>query len=82
LVGFPQGDTEGLPPFVRPSPPPWGWSTGFIATPRTMGRLPNHRLFPAFLSLRAPWLEFEIIPIYGNLIYSRESMSLSRPELR
>jgi hypothetical protein len=22
LVGFPQGDTEGLPPFVRPSPPP------------------------------------------------------------
>jgi hypothetical protein len=43
LVGFPQGDTEGLPPFVRPSPPPWGWSTGFIATPRTMGRLPNHR---------------------------------------
>jgi len=22
LVGFPQGETEGLPPFVRPSPPP------------------------------------------------------------
>jgi hypothetical protein len=22
LVGLPQGETEGLPPFVRPSPPP------------------------------------------------------------
>ena len=39
---------------MGPSPPPWGWSTGFIATPLTMGRLPNHRLCPAFLSLRAP----------------------------
>jgi hypothetical protein len=40
-------------PFVRPSPPPWGWSTGFIATPRTMGRLPNH-LCPPFRCLCAP----------------------------
>ena len=22
-MGFPQGDTEGLPPFMRPSPPPY-----------------------------------------------------------
>ena len=77
LVGFPQGETEGLPPFVRPSPPPWGWSTGFIATPRTKGRLPNHRLCTAFLSLRAPWLGLETLPIVAR---HRESMSFSTPE--
>jgi hypothetical protein len=27
-----------------PSPPPWGWSTGFITTPLTTGRLPSQHL--------------------------------------
>ncbi|CEO98484.1 hypothetical protein PBRA_006598, partial [Plasmodiophora brassicae] len=31
-----------------PSPPPIGWSTGFMATPRTCGRRPIHRERPAF----------------------------------
>src|SRR6185436_20521314 len=31
----------------RPSPPPYGWSTGFIAVPRTVGRIPFQRLRPA-----------------------------------
>lgn len=39
-----------------------------------MGRLPNHRLCPAFLSLRAPWLGLETIPIVAR---HRESMSFS-----
>uniref|UniRef100_A0ACD5TAL9 Uncharacterized protein n=1 Tax=Avena sativa TaxID=4498 RepID=A0ACD5TAL9_AVESA len=30
-----------------PSPPPWGWSTGFITTPLTTGRLPSQHLDPA-----------------------------------
>src|SRR5579875_3348247 len=47
LVGCPQGVTGWRPPEVRPSPPPWGWSTGFIATPRTDGRRPSQRLRPA-----------------------------------
>src|SRR5438093_6050589 len=47
LVGSPHGDTGWRPPDVLPSPPPSGWSTGFIATPRTCGRLPSHRLRPA-----------------------------------
>jgi hypothetical protein len=34
--GLPHGDTGGRPPDVLPSPPPRGWSTGFIATPRTV----------------------------------------------
>src|SRR6476659_105329 len=36
---------------VLPSPPPCGWSTGFIATPRTVGRLPFHRMRPALPQL-------------------------------
>jgi len=42
-----------------------------------MGRLPNHRLCPAFRSLRAPWLGLETIPIVAR---HRESMSFSTPE--
>src|SRR4051794_27821829 len=44
---FPQGDVGGRPPELLPSPPPSGWSTGFMATPRTLGRLPSQRLLPA-----------------------------------
>ena len=45
--GWPQGDTGWRPPEVLPSPPPWGWSTGFMATPRVWGRTPFQRLRPA-----------------------------------
>src|SRR5215472_17827 len=47
FVGTPHGVTGWRPPDVLPSPPPCGWSTGFIATPRTLGRLPSHRDLPA-----------------------------------
>src|SRR3989344_4163046 len=36
-----------VPRMVRPSPPPYGWSTGFIADPRTVGRIPIQRERPA-----------------------------------
>src|ERR1700739_4294419 len=51
LVGLPHGVTGWRPPEVLPSPPPCGWSTGFIATPRTMGRLPFQRMRPALPQL-------------------------------
>ena len=38
----------GCPPDALPSPPPIGWSTGFMATPRTRGLLPIQRNLPAF----------------------------------
>jgi hypothetical protein len=38
-VGTPHGVTGCRPPFDLPSPPPCGWSTGFIAEPRTDGTL-------------------------------------------
>src|SRR5207244_10204758 len=44
---LPQGDVGFRPPEALPSPPPRGWSMGFIATPRTLGRLPCQRLRPA-----------------------------------
>src|SRR5438128_6544 len=47
LVGKPQGVTGCRPPEVRPSPPPCGWSIGFMVTPRLCGRRPIQRLRPA-----------------------------------
>ena len=48
FVCQPQGDTGcGLPCPDLPSPPPWGWSTGFMAMPRTCGLRPNQRERPA-----------------------------------
>src|SRR4051812_7820206 len=49
--GLPFGFTGWRPPDVLPSPPPCGWSTGFMATPRTVGRLPFHRMRPALPQL-------------------------------
>src|ERR1700723_3032827 len=45
-VGKPHG-VCGWFPFTRPSPPPCGWSTGFMATPRLVGRRPCQRVRPA-----------------------------------
>ena len=45
-VGLPHGVTGWLPLFL-PSPPPCGWSTGFMTVPRTVGRLPCQRVRPA-----------------------------------
>src|SRR5215207_4620322 len=41
---LPHGLTTLRPPRVRP---PCGWSTGFMTSPRTFGRLPSQRLLPA-----------------------------------
>src|ERR1700693_4181309 len=53
LVCQPHGDTGcGLPWPDLPSPPPCGWSTGFITTPRTVGRTPSQRTAPALPNTR------------------------------
>src|SRR5579884_2568285 len=46
-VGWPHGVTGCRPPEVLPSPPPCGWSTGFMVTPRLCGRFPSQRVLPA-----------------------------------
>ena len=39
IAGWPHGLLGGMPVGDLPSPPPCGWSRGFMATPRTSGRL-------------------------------------------
>src|SRR6201987_4970674 len=61
-VGTPPGVNGGRPPFDLPSPPPCGWSTGFIAEPRTAGRLPRQRLRPALPPVTVWWSTFPTCP--------------------
>ena len=47
-AGLPQGVTGPLRPIgARPSPPPCGWSLGFITEPRTVGLIPICLFLPA-----------------------------------
>src|SRR5690242_9656596 len=61
FVYCPQG-VCGVFPLLFPSPPPCGWSTGFITTPRTVGRIPCQRIRPAFPSTRRLRSGLETIP--------------------
>src|SRR4051812_35014287 len=77
LVGLPQGVTGWRPPLVRPSPPPWGWSIGFIAVPRTWGRLPFQTLRPALPITSFMWSGLDTAPtvamqVSGTLRTSEE----------
>src|SRR5690606_7974669 len=62
LVGKPHGVTGCRPPEVRPSPPPCGWSIGFIATPRLCGRRPSQRERPALPIEMFMWSGFDTAP--------------------
>jgi len=86
-AGFPQGVKGLLRPIgARPSPPPCGWSHGFITEPRTVGRFPNQRVRPAFplstknasLLLNSPIvakhpLRINLISLDGNLTVTKFS---------
>src|ERR1700681_3317423 len=62
-VGWPQGVTGCRPPEVLPSPPPCGWSTGFIETPRLTGRHPSQRVRPALPIVIFSWSRLPTWPI-------------------
>src|SRR5579859_2676009 len=66
LVGLPHGVTGWRPPDVLPSPPPCGWSIGFITTPRTEGRLPSQRFRPALPMTMFWWSGFDTAPIVAR----------------
>src|SRR5436190_1748681 len=51
------------PPLVRP---PIGWSTGFIAMPRTVGRMPRQRLAPALPIERKLCSSLPTVPIVAR----------------
>src|SRR5579859_6896810 len=73
--GLPHGDTGWRPPELLPSPPPSGWSTGFIATPRTDGRLPFHRLRPALPRLMLPCSALPTSPTVARQVTSTRRIS-------
>src|SRR5439155_9149802 len=62
LAGTPVGEHGCRPPDVRPSPPPIGWLTGFIDTPRLCGFRPSHRFRPALPRLIFMCSAWEIAP--------------------
>jgi hypothetical protein len=49
FVVLPQGVRGYFIDFVRP---PCGWSTGFLATPRTIDLQPHERQYPALVLLK------------------------------
>ncbi len=55
-----------IPTGLLPSPPPCGWSTGFITTPRTVGLTPMCRLRPALPSAINSWSMLPICPIVAQ----------------
>src|SRR5437763_15467331 len=66
LASTPVGEQGLRPPEVRPSPPPIGWLTGFIDTPRLCGRRPFQRLRPALPRLMLMCSALEIAPIVAR----------------
>src|SRR4029078_12966487 len=66
FVFHPHGDDGWRPPEVLPSPPPIGWSTGFIDTPRLCGRQPIQRLRPALPHWMLPCSELPTAPIVAR----------------
>ena len=63
FASLPQIFLNGLPaPPDRDDLPPWGWSTGFMASPRTLGRIPNHLFRPALPKIRFLCSSLPILP--------------------
>src|SRR6201993_158960 len=75
LVGLPHGLTGWRPPFDLPSPPPCGWSTGFMAEPRTDGRLPRQRLRPALPPVMFWWSRFPTWPTVARHVTGTRRIS-------
>src|SRR5205085_1150550 len=76
-VGWPHGVTGWRPPEVLPSPPPCGWSTGFMATRRTVGRLPFQRMRPALPQLM---LDCSALPTSPTVARQRMSTLRTSPD--
>src|SRR5512135_2148382 len=69
FASWPHGETTCCrppPPLDLPCPPPLGWSTGFIAMPRTRGRRPSQRLRPALPSDSLMWSALPTSPMVAR----------------
>src|SRR6266496_598593 len=74
-VGTPHGVTGWRPPLDLPSPPPCGWSTGFIAEPRTVGRFPRQRERPALPPVMFSWSTLPTWPIVARHVSATRRIS-------
>src|SRR5919198_5352146 len=72
---FPHGVVGWRPPEDLPSPPPSGWSTGFMATPRTSGRLRSHRALPALPRATSSCSGFPTSPTTARQVASTRRIS-------
>src|SRR6185295_757253 len=77
FVGTPHGVTGWRPPDVLPSPPPWGWSTGFMETPRLWGLRPSQRVRPAFPPETFLW---SMLPIWPTVARQSTATMRTSPE--
>src|SRR3954462_14148742 len=66
LASTPLGEQGSRPPAVRPSPPPIGWSVGFIVVPRLCGLRPFQRIRPALPMLMFMCSAFDTLPIVAR----------------
>src|SRR3954449_5872156 len=74
LARTPVGEHGCRPPDVRPSPPPMGWLTGFIDTPRLCGLRPFQRLRPALPRLIFIWSALPMAPrVARQLLLTRRT---------
>src|SRR5690606_10567568 len=70
------------PTGALPSPPPCGWSLGFIVTPRTVGRTPSRRFRPALPSEIFSWSRFPIWPMVALFVCRTKRISVEGSLIR
>ena len=83
LADLPVGEQGWRPPVVRPSPPPKGWATGFMAVPRVWGLRPIHRFRPAFPRVMFIWSALPMAPtVARHLELTRRTSPRGQRNLR
>src|SRR3954464_5578716 len=75
LASTPRREHGSRPPAVRPSPPPIGWSVGFIVVPRLCGLRPFQRIRPALPMLMFMCSAFEHAPIVARHLFDTRRTS-------
>src|SRR6187549_2783760 len=79
MAGLPHGVLGGIPVGDLPSPPPCGWSRGFMTTPRTSGRWPRWRARPA---LPRFWFSWSRLLTWPTVAMQRIGTRRTREALR
>src|SRR5207245_600074 len=79
IAGLPHGVCAWPPTGDFASPPPCGWSRGDITTPRTAGRQPMRRLWPAPPTF---WFSCSTLPSWPTVARQRTCTTRMPPDGR